>query len=119
MGIDRDWTLDARERAKDTSVFSPAHMNHSATRHNVSRRCSRADQSVSFYASRNIKVALNLASLLIAVCTTIILLLTLSQEDLKKIALPSPFCSSAYTSGSQGMRHNLLCTPQELHQPEN
>ena len=61
MGIDREWTIDATERAKDTSSFSAVHMNHSSTRQNVGRRCSRAERRVSFYAANDIQVSISLA----------------------------------------------------------
>ena len=56
MGIDREWTIDGRELAKDTTRFNPCHINHSSSRHNVTRRCSRAERRVSFYAAHNIQV---------------------------------------------------------------
>ena len=65
MGIDREWTIDGRELAKDTTRFNPCHINHSSSRHNVARRCSRAERRVSFYAARNIQVQSPIAGMLI------------------------------------------------------
>ena len=45
IGIDREWTLDGAERVKDTTSFSPCHMNHSLKRSNVLRSCKRAEKA--------------------------------------------------------------------------
>lgn len=58
MRIDREWTVDAAERACITEAFSPCHMNHSASRHNVVRSVNRVAQRVSFFAGRDIQVEL-------------------------------------------------------------
>jgi len=55
MKVDSEWTIDAIERAKDTTSFSPVHMNHSSSRSNISRRCCRADQTISCYAATDIE----------------------------------------------------------------
>ena len=54
--IDREWSIDGCARAKDTSRFSPCHMNHSSSRNNVVRSTSRRDKRVSFFAAQDIKV---------------------------------------------------------------
>ncbi|DBA77301.1 hypothetical protein WJX79_008098 [Trebouxia sp. C0005] len=54
--IDQEWSIDGQSRAPDTSAFSPCHMNHSTTRHNVVRSTSRRQQKVSFFTATDIKV---------------------------------------------------------------
>ena len=58
MGIDREWTIDAAEIAKDTSKFSACHINHSSQSQNVSRRCIRAQRKVLLFTARDIQVLL-------------------------------------------------------------
>lgn len=54
--IDQEWSIDGQSRAPNTSIFSPCHMNHSTTRHNVVRSTSRRQQKVSFFTAADIKV---------------------------------------------------------------
>ncbi|KAK9800322.1 hypothetical protein WJX73_001850 [Symbiochloris irregularis] len=54
--IDAEMTLDACERVKDTSVFSPCHINHSSTRNNVARQPLREQQAIHFFAKRDIQI---------------------------------------------------------------
>lgn len=54
--VDREWTIDGRDRAQDTSRFSPCHMNHSGVRHNVVRSTKRRDRTVSFFTRKDIQV---------------------------------------------------------------
>ncbi len=54
--IDQEWSVDGQSRAPDTSTFSPCHMNHSTSRHNVVRSTSRRQQKVSFLTATDIKV---------------------------------------------------------------
>jgi hypothetical protein len=58
MRIDRTWTVDGAQRAADTSVFSPCHINHgraSTGKANVSRVTRRGDRRVDLYAGRDIE----------------------------------------------------------------
>ena len=57
--IDQEWSIDGQQRASDTATFSPCHMNHSGSRHNVVRSTSRRHQRVSFFTARDIQVRLN------------------------------------------------------------
>ncbi len=55
--INNEWTIDGAERATDTSTFSACHMNHAAGAvSNVARLTFRREQSVRFYAKRDIRV---------------------------------------------------------------
>lgn len=55
--IDDEWTIDGAERATDTTTFSACHMNHAAgAASNVARLTFRRQQSVRFYAKRDIQV---------------------------------------------------------------
>ena len=48
--------IDGRDRAKDTAVFSPCHMNHSSGRANVGRHTQRRAGRVTFYTIRPVEV---------------------------------------------------------------
>ena len=54
--VDNEYTLDARERVKDISTFSPCHINHSAYRKNVVRKPLRDQLQIHFFASKDIYV---------------------------------------------------------------
>ncbi|DBB09159.1 hypothetical protein WJX82_002108 [Trebouxia sp. C0006] len=54
--IDQEWSIDGQSRAPDASTFSPCHMNHSTSRHNVVRSTSRRQQKVSFFTATDIKI---------------------------------------------------------------
>ena len=54
--IDQEWTLDACDRVKDLSSFSPCHINHSSTRNNVIRKPLRSEHAIHFFAKRHIQV---------------------------------------------------------------
>lgn len=55
--LDRKWSIDGRDRAADTSVFSPCHMNHSGSRQNVVRSTKRRQRKISFFTQRDIQVS--------------------------------------------------------------
>lgn len=54
--VDREWSIDGRDRAANTSVFSPCHMNHSGSRQNVVRSTKRQQRKISFFTQRDIQV---------------------------------------------------------------
>eukprot|EP00884_Botryococcus_braunii_P015259 jgi/Botrbrau1/2416/Bobra.0395s0042.2 len=53
--IDQEWTIDAAERARCLDVFSPCHMNHSASRFNVVRSTNRAAKRILFFTKTDVK----------------------------------------------------------------
>lgn len=54
--VDKEWSIDGRDRAQITSSFSPCHMNHSGVRQNVVRSTKRRQRTVSFFTQRDIQV---------------------------------------------------------------
>lgn len=54
--VDREWSIDGRDRATDTTKFSPCHMNHSGSRQNVVRSTKRRQRKISFFAKTDIEV---------------------------------------------------------------
>lgn len=53
--VDREWSIDGRDRATDTTKFSPCHMNHSGSRQNVVRSTKRRQRKISFFAKTDIE----------------------------------------------------------------
>ena len=47
--------VDGRDRARDTAMFSPCHMNHSSRQANVGRHTQRTAGRVTFYTLRDVQ----------------------------------------------------------------
>jgi SET domain-containing protein len=66
IAIDSEYVLDGAARALDRENFSSCHINHSATRNNVSRRTLPRQQSVQIFANQDIRYELTTETIMAA-----------------------------------------------------